>query len=298
MKNLIFSLLIKFDIQNDNGPCDLLCSKIYFDYKDVFLKDKLDYARRCDADFILVENDDYFDKVWAPEMKEKFPYVSMFDIIQYYKIRLAGLFAEKYDNVLYLDFDMTYGNAIPPNIFESFDFTEKLVARKKTYDMYAGDQFKIEPSSRKAFIANFLCNINSATYAYQNGGLFNFEMWNINTGLLGLNIETYNRLNYFEHLEKNLPKLNMIDFDDEYDLSNNTIRFSNEALITYCTIQELVENENVGIKWNCDIIPPVIKKNNVLEEWYFLHLCDKVYTYEKLTGIDQHRTYEEEPLKL
>ena len=56
MNNLIFSLLIKFDIENDNGPCDPLCSKIYFDYKDVFLKDKLDYARRCDADFILVEN--------------------------------------------------------------------------------------------------------------------------------------------------------------------------------------------------------------------------------------------------
>lgn len=283
MNNLIFSLLIKFDIQNDNGPCDPLCSSLYFDYKDIFLQDKIDYANKCEADFILVENNDYFDNVWLPEMKEKFPYVSVFDIIQYYKIRLMGIFAEKYDNVLYMDFDVIYGTKTPPNIFKTYDFSKGIVIRKKSYNKFADGQYDVMPHSRKAYISNFLCNINQIIYNY-DGNQYDDMMYNYNTGLVGINKYHYESLNYFDHLEKNIPKLSIIEFEENYDLIGNTIRYSNEAMFTYCILKEGLFTQDLGLEWNCDVNPMIIKEHKTIEDWYFLHLSDKQYILDTVEG--------------
>lgn len=283
MNNLIFSLLIKFDIENDNGPCDPLCSSLYFDYKDIFLQDKIDYANKCEADFILVENNDYFDKVWLPEMKEKFPYVSVFDIIQYYKIRLMGIFAEKYDNVLYMDFDVIYGTKNPPNIFKTYDFSKGIVIRKKSYNKFADGQYEVMPHSRKAYISNFLCNVNQIIYNY-DGIQYEDLMYNYNTGLVGINKDQYESLNYFNHLEKNIPKLSVIEFEKNYDLTDNTIRYSNEAMFTYCILKEGLFTQDLGLEWNCDINPMLIKEHKTIQDWYFLHMCDKQYILDVIKG--------------
>tara|TARA_R100000388_G_scaffold94756_1_gene83159 strand:- start:774 stop:1694 length:921 start_codon:yes stop_codon:yes gene_type:complete len=283
MSNLIFSLLIKFDIENDNGPCDPMCSSLYFKFKDIFLQDKIDYANKCEADFILVENNDYFDNVWLPEMKEKFPYVSVFDIIQYYKIRLMGLFAEKYDNVLFMDFDVVYGTKTPPNIFKTFDFSKGIVIRRKTYDKFADHQYTVAPNSRKAHISNFLCNVNGIIYNY-DGESYNNFIYNYNTGLVGITKQYYESLNFFDHLEKNIPKLHIIEFENNYDLTKNTIRYSNEAMFTYCVLKEGLFTQNLGLEWNCDINPMIIKEHKTIKDWYFLHLSDKQYILDLISG--------------
>ena len=107
MKNIIYSIYIKNDdtsLRPIHQFTKLQLAKHYQKLIDV----KQKYAKHCNAEFRLYENDTYWQK-----FKKKFTGYQ-FDIINLYKIHLWEELGKTYDNVLYFDFDVV------PNTIESF----------------------------------------------------------------------------------------------------------------------------------------------------------------------------------
>ena len=107
MKNIIYSIYIKNDdtsLRPIHQFTKLQLAKHYQKLIDV----KQKYAKHCNAEFRLYENDTYWQK-----FKKKFTGYQ-FDIINLYKIHLWEELGKTYDNILYFDFDVV------PNTTESF----------------------------------------------------------------------------------------------------------------------------------------------------------------------------------
>jgi len=111
MKNLIFSIYAPIQdstirlqtfFDNDAMSKSQRTHEQFKKYKNKLIEVKKSYAKLCGADFILVDRVDkhFFD--------------DEFDSINFYKHHLIEKFCNKYDNILYLDFDVI------PNTTESF----------------------------------------------------------------------------------------------------------------------------------------------------------------------------------
>jgi len=62
------------------------------------------YANTIDADFIMFEHEDY--QSFEKNFKSDFPELTGYEIINFYKIHLLYKLSKKYDEILYLDFDV------------------------------------------------------------------------------------------------------------------------------------------------------------------------------------------------
>ena len=71
---------------------------------DKLIDVKRDYAKSIGCDFRMFEYDDQYIKFYN-FYKKNYPFITTYNIINEYKIMLLYEMAEKYDEILYLDFD-------------------------------------------------------------------------------------------------------------------------------------------------------------------------------------------------
>jgi len=107
MKNIIYSIYIENNEPNLNEKHQFTKTQLAKHYQKL-IDVKKEYAKHCNAEYRLYENDTYWQK-----FKKKFNGYQ-FDIINLYKIHLWEELGKEYDNVLYFDFDVV------PNTTESF----------------------------------------------------------------------------------------------------------------------------------------------------------------------------------
>ena len=107
MKNIIYSIYIKNNEPNLSEKHQFTKTQLAKHFQKL-IDVKKEYAKHCNAEYRLYENDTYWQK-----FKKKFSGYQ-FDIINLYKIHLWEELGKTYDNVLYFDFDVV------PNTTESF----------------------------------------------------------------------------------------------------------------------------------------------------------------------------------
>ena len=116
MNNVIFSMFFKPKFDTLKEKNNLIS---FMEYKQDLLKCKQEYAKKCDADWI------FFDKIgYVQSFQKKFSINTIYDAINLYKIYMFEELGKKYDNVLYLDFDV-----IPKtdkNFFDEVDLSKKI----------------------------------------------------------------------------------------------------------------------------------------------------------------------------
>ena len=104
MKKLIYSIYIEVPDNEfvDNQKTNLNTKKELKENYQKLVDCKKQYADSIGADFVLVNKyDEYYD-----EMKGKYPFLTTYNIINFYKIFLLYKFSSKYDQMLYLVFDV------------------------------------------------------------------------------------------------------------------------------------------------------------------------------------------------
>ena len=79
------------------------------------------YADENKCDYILFENDNQF-KDFKKVFQEKYPYLTTYNIVNFYKLYLLYELSNKYDEILYLDFDVVPLNF--DNFFEQNDLSK------------------------------------------------------------------------------------------------------------------------------------------------------------------------------
>ena len=127
---VIFSVYIDFeetDFEKNKDFDKNVVSKNAFKENYNYLKASQEkYAEEVNVKYILYENDDDW-KNYREHFEKNYPYVSKYNIINFYKIQLMYDLSERYDEILYLDFDV-----IPltkENIFEAIGTNDGIVCK-------------------------------------------------------------------------------------------------------------------------------------------------------------------------
>ena len=274
MTRLVFSLLLSIENKKDCAIDDV-CLDMYYEYKDQIVKMQCEYAEYCGADYRLIEDHDYYTKEFYPEYKERFPYVTDFDIIQYYKIKAFETFCDHYDEVLFLDFDVLPGNK-RANFFEEFDLSELFAIRQTQLPGEADELADLSSQYRKGLITRFLLNRNNFMRQW-------IDVFNFNTGVMGGTKKSFASLDYFDTLHEILPIINEHGFQQIRDIDKDlkggsNIIYSNEIAMTYTIMKDEKPYQNIEYEWNYDIAKT---------DKYYLHHCQQhpILNF-RLTGKD------------
>ena len=220
-------------------------NKLFHDANNYqFLKERQQrYAELCGVDYFLFEYDDRYQE-YQYQFKVKYPFITTYNMINEYKIHLLYELANKYDEVLYLDFD-----TIPMTNESFFD----------VWDLRAGlaimhNNQEIRQSGQTLFDIKGTIRSPSAKYFNAMAMLEETDQDPqcnvVNTGIIGATKEHLERLGFFHDIKTTYDIMHYLR-SDEYKSDcmypkniTDTFGFDNETIFSY----KIVSNE-VPVQW-------------------------------------------------
>ena len=196
------------------------------------------YAKKLGYDFKLFEyGPDWI--LFEQKLKREHPYLTTYNIVNFYKLHLLYELAKQYDEVLYLDFDVVPMQNI--DFFEHWDLTKGIAVLNNNDRVLVPENVTDSSTTIRSPTAKFY---NAQAMLFEKGLSTKNDV--INTGIIGASAEHLNTLAYFKDFDKNL-KL-MTDLTKESD--SHPPRFlkyfgwDNETLFAV-----KIKENNVPILW-------------------------------------------------
>lgn len=199
---------------------------------------KQEYADNIKTSFKIFEYDDKYKK-YEEHFKNNYPFITTYNIVNFYKIHLLYELSKEFDEILFLDFDV-----IPltsDNFFDVWDLNKGICVYQNTHNV-----------KKMESITSTTQTIRSPTSKYYNAQAMliekNLNPSNnvINTGIIGINREHLNKLNYFNNFDDNLKM--MTKLKNNYDIFPKKIvdffGYDNETLFSV-----LLKENNVPVQW-------------------------------------------------
>ena len=257
MTRLIFSI---YENVNDNSINNYKKQQL-LKYKDVLVNFQEIYAKKCNAEYKLVE---------TTNIKIQNEY----DSIQFSKLKYLYEFTKDYDEVLYLDLDILPKINIP-NIFDTYDFS-KLVCffedcEKRMFDLFPNKDEKYRYINELDHMSWWI------KMAAKNSMLlledYSLSEFIINTGVVGANYQTMKNINFHNELTNMNKLLDEAKDDNLYPPeSSQFFRPNNEIYFTYLVEKKNIAYEKLDESWNY-ILDDIRLKEEV--EANFLHIINK-----------------------
>ena len=204
MKRLIYSIYIEVPDSEfvDNQKTNLNTKKELKENYQRLIDCKQQYADSIGADFVLINKyEEYKD-----EMKSKYPFLTTYNIINFYKIFLLYKFSSKYDQMLYLDFDVIPNTK--ENFFEVFDLSKGIAI--------ANNNDKVSKIDNITETSQTIRSPNSKYYNAQamllQRGLSS-ECDVVNTGIIGIDKSHLYKLEYFNQFDQDMITMTQLKFD-------------------------------------------------------------------------------------
>ena len=240
MKRVIYSLYIEVSDNEfvDNIKTNLNSKKQFKENYSKLLANKKWYTNQINVDFKIFEYDNYFFE-YKNNLKTKYPFLTTYNIINFYKLHLLYELSKFYDEILYLDFDVVC--LTNENFFKKWNLNKGICVYNNSSLVKS-----IESITAKSQ------TIRSPTSKYYNAQAMllekNLNPKNkvINTGIIGTNKDYINQLKYFDDFDNNLNI--MTQLKSNYDIFPKKIvdffGYDNETLFNV----KLNEN-NVPVQW-------------------------------------------------
>jgi len=282
MKRVVYSLYI--DIPKDD--LDLFDSNILkkgdtptnYRTKDKFkihygdlIASKEIYANKIGADFKMFEYDtDWI--IYSEKLKAEYPYLTAYNIVNFYKIHLLYELSKEYDEILYLDFDVVPMQDV--DFFEHWDLTKGIAVLNNNNKINTIEQ-----------ITDTSQTIRSPSSKYYNAQAMLFELGLstkndvINTGIIGINKDHLQKLDYFGKFEQDLTLMTHLSVQTETEIAvgkdgHPQIREKNNKFLTNI----FPEKVRQYFGWDNETLFSVkLKVNKVPVQWlddkwhYFLY---------------------------
>ena len=210
MKRVIFSFYIDipkeeldiFDkelpiIKNKKAlPINLITKNRLKKHYVRLLIQKQAYAKKLGYDFKLFEyGPDWI--LFEQKLKREHPYLTTYNIVNFYKIHLLYELAKQYDEVLYLDFDVIPMQNI--DFFEHWDLTKGIAVLNNNDRVLVPENVTDSSTTIRSPTAKFY---NAQAMLFEKGLSTKNDV--INTGIIGASAEHLNTLAYFKDFDKNL----------------------------------------------------------------------------------------------
>ena len=289
MKRVIFSLYIDIPLNELDYqppyPGDTISkterTKIVMADNFSFLQEQqIKYAEKCGVDYCLYLNDNKW-KEYHTWWKENHPYITTYNIVNFYKLKILYDLAEEYDEILYLDFDV-----IPvtnDNFFKRFNLKKGLAIvlnEDKEYNHFdtssdailylqrVGERFRLKKGfSNRAPEAKYWNSM--ALNLIRLGDSIGFSY---NTGIIGVNKEHLNQLDYWSDLEEILEDMSDLKDDEMFPWYIREIfGWDNETIFGHKVLANNVKTQHLGRfwhfrYWDAPVIPKRAKFIHVLNK--------------------------------
>ena len=251
MKNIIYSMYIENNESNLSEK-HLFTKQQLEKHLDRLIDVKKEYAKRCNANFILFENDTNYDR-----FRKKYDGLE-FDKINLYKIYLWEKLGEEYDNVLYLDLDVIPNTS--ENFFETFDMNKICVyAPNATMDTWSQkDQknykkgkvsFETIVSHKDKYSEYVKAMCKKAMLAMDNKLDTNYLI--ANTAILGGNSSAISKLKYTDRLRDMIILLKKVKEDKLFGDEITKLFFANnEIFVHYLLDKDNIDWYNLPKEWH------------------------------------------------
>ena len=284
MKTIIYSIYIENNEPNLSEKHQFTKKQLEKHYeKLVYIKNE--YAKLCNAEYRVYNNDTYYQK-----FKKKFDGFE-FDIINLYKIYLWEELGKEYDNVLYLDLDVIPNTT--ENFFETFDMNKICV--------YSPNAIK-ENVWTKTMLKNYKKNIHSFDYLMTKTDKYNeyvkamckramlatdnkfdTDYLIANTAILGGNSNAIKKLRYTERLNEMVDVLNKAKEEKFFGEEISKLFFANnEIFVHYLLDKDNIDWYNLHKEWHTYLM----KKDKIttdIKSAKMIHLINK--RFEELWTI-------------
>lgn len=243
MKRLIFSM--HFEVPDnqfvDNKETNLNTKKQFLKNHNQLLQCKQQYADSIGVDFVMVNK--YLD--YYNEMKNKYPFLTTYNIINFYKIFLLYKFSSKYDEILFLDFDVVPNT--DENFFDVWDLSKGIAV--------LNNNERVLPIEKTTETSQTIRSPNSKYYNTQamllDSGISS-ECDVINTGIIGVNKEHLYKLAYFNNFDQDMIKMTQLKFDVSVFPKKivDYFGYDNETLFGFKLKQNKVPVQWLDDKWH------------------------------------------------
>lgn len=245
MKRVIYSLYVdvpakehygKSKNKHDTQKKASITVNAFKKHYDKLVNTKIMYSKYCEVDFIMFEHDEQYQTFEKNFLKD-FPMFTGYEVINFYKIHLLYELSKKYDEILYLDFDVV------PLTDESFFDVWNLSKGICVYNnnSYVTRDPMVNQSIRSPSAKYFNCH----AMLLEKG--LNPRNDVINTGIIGAKKEHILELDYFGKFKDTIDLMTKVRKDVSGLYSQNIIdmfRYDNETIFSFKK-----ELNNIPIQW-------------------------------------------------
>ena len=203
---------------------------------DKLVECKLTYAEYCESEFIMFTDDEQY-RQFKRNFLLDFPELTEYEVINFYKIHLLTDLARKYDEILYLDFDVV--PLTDEVFFDVWDLSKGICIYNNNKQVIRNRN--VSHSIRSPSAKYFNCQ------AMLIDGSYNPRNDVINTGIIGARKEDVISLDYFGKFKDTIDLMTKLRTEENDLYPQNIIdmfRYDNETIFSYKR-----EINNINIQW-------------------------------------------------
>ena len=255
MKRIIYSFYIdipkdeldifdKHILKKGQAPINYFTKNAFAEHYDKLVTCKEWYAREIGVPFKLFEYDTDFI-LYKDKLQRDYPYLTTYNVVNFYKIHLLYKLAQEYDEVLYLDFDVV--PMTNDNFFKVWDLSKGIAIKDNNSQIILMDD-----------VTNRSQTIRSPTAKYYNGQALLIDSGHnpkhkvVNTGIIGASKKHLDQLAYFDNFTADLKR--MSDVKEHHDMYPEKIRqffgWDNETLWGVKQVENNVPMQWLDDKWH------------------------------------------------
>ena len=203
---------------------------------DKLVECKLTYAEHCESEFIMFTDDEQY-RQFKRNFLLDFPELTEYEVINFYKIHLLTDLARKYDEILYLDFDVV--PLTDEVFFDVWDLSKGICIYNNNKQVIRNRN--VSHSIRSPSAKYFNCQ------AMLIDGSYNPRNDVINTGIIGARKEDVISLDYFGKFKDTIDLMTKLRTEKNDLYPQNIIdmfRYDNETIFSYKK-----EINNINVQW-------------------------------------------------
>lgn len=189
---------------------------MFSEYKPWLVERQKAYAESIGADYLLFKYDDRYIK-YQKWYNKNFPYVTEYNIVNFYKIHLMYELATEYDEILYMDLDVV--PVTNENFFERHDLTKGVAIKKNSHgksmdiNYLKEEQERFENGKKFSIRSPWAKWWNSKALCMEHGKPVD-DIPVYNTGIVGVNKYWLDKIDYFSDLEEILEEMYELKTED------------------------------------------------------------------------------------
>lgn len=241
------------------------------------------YADALGIEYRLYGYDEDY-KAYEQHFKENYPQITAYNIVNFYKLHLLYKLSEEFDEILYLDFDV-----VPMsnnNFFDVWDLSKGVAILTNRTEIDTSFQQLIHTKRKRETYGRIISN-RSPTAKYWNClamlmemGYSNTKTDVYNTGIVGINKQHLEQLDYFGDFKDTLALMDELKTDEDSmwpDHIKECFGWDNETIWGYKMIANNVNRQLLSEDWH-----------HFMDKWSYIpdntnlvHVINKDFKYVK-----------------